>query len=148
MVPASGWKKAFTDATLTIAPVPCSTIAAKAARLARRAMKKFICIAQAKSSSLVPKNPSRRIPAVPCDGTPDQVRRPVWRGQVDRHWRDALNAIEAIDGPRARNDMCALVGQRPGHGQPDALACPSDDRDFAGQVKVHGCSFAEESRRK
>src|SRR5271165_2796922 len=65
MVAASGWKKAFTDATLTIAPVPLSTIAVRAARLARSAMKKFICMAQAKSSSLVPKNPCSRIRTAP-----------------------------------------------------------------------------------
>ena len=64
-MPASGWKKAFTDATFTIAPEPRSTIEASAARVARSAMKKFICMAHSKSSSLVPKKPSIRIRTAP-----------------------------------------------------------------------------------
>ena len=42
---------------LTIAPEPASTIAGSAARVVRRAMKKFICIAHSNSSSLVPRKP-------------------------------------------------------------------------------------------
>src|SRR3984885_6226080 len=65
MVAASGWKNALTEATLTIAPEPCLTISVRAARLARSAMKKFSSIAQAKSSSLVPKKPPVRIRTAP-----------------------------------------------------------------------------------
>src|ERR1700722_5983788 len=65
MVAASGWKNALTEATLTIAPEPCLTISVRAARLARSAMKKFSSIAQAKSSSLVPKKPPLRIRTAP-----------------------------------------------------------------------------------
>src|SRR5215468_9551300 len=50
---------------LTIAPAPWLSIAGSAARVARSAAKKFACIAQAKSSSLVPRNPCRRIFTAP-----------------------------------------------------------------------------------
>jgi len=36
MVAASGWKKALTDATLTIAPLPFLTISVRAARSSSR----------------------------------------------------------------------------------------------------------------
>jgi len=52
-VPASGWNKALTEAVLTIAPPPCSTIGPRAARVARKAVKRFTCMAQSNSSSLV-----------------------------------------------------------------------------------------------
>src|SRR5271165_1679544 len=74
MVAASGWKNALTEATLTIAPLPFLTISVRAARLARSAIKKFICIAQAKSSSLVPKNPSVRIRTAPTLLTSTSMR--------------------------------------------------------------------------
>src|SRR5215469_13959926 len=74
MVAASGWKKALTDATLTIAPLRFLTISVRAARLARSAMKKFICIAQAKSSSVVPNNPSVRMRTAPTLLTSTSMR--------------------------------------------------------------------------
>src|ERR1700722_17026843 len=61
----SGWKNALTEATLTIAPLPWVTISVRAARLARRAMKKFSSIAQANSSSLVPRKPPVRMRTAP-----------------------------------------------------------------------------------
>src|ERR1700722_1952398 len=74
MVAASGWKKALTEATLTIAPPPFLTISVRAARLARSAIKKVICIAQAKSSSLVPKNPPVRMRTAPTLLTSTSMR--------------------------------------------------------------------------
>src|SRR3984957_4964435 len=74
MVAPSGWKKALTEATLMIAPLPWLTIAVMAARLARSAMKKFISIAQAKSSSLVPRKPSVRMRTAPTLLTSTSMR--------------------------------------------------------------------------
>src|SRR6516165_2715408 len=74
MVAASGWKKALTDATLTIAPLRFFTISVRAARLACSAMKKFICIAQAKSSSVVPNSPSVRMRTAPTLLTSTSMR--------------------------------------------------------------------------
>ena len=49
----------------TIDPEPCSSIRPKAARVARRPVKKFICSAHSNSSSLVAKNPPTRIRTPP-----------------------------------------------------------------------------------
>ena len=74
MVAASGWKNALTEATLTIAPLPWLTISVMAARLARSAMKKFSSIAQAKSSSLVPRKPPVRMRTAPTLLTSTSIR--------------------------------------------------------------------------
>src|SRR3954468_853263 len=133
MVAASGWKKALTDATLTIAPPPCSIMAGTAARVARRAVKKFISIAQANSSSLVARNPSRRrrtAPTLltststrPCSSRPPPTSRagPSGAARSTRHRDHAVQAVEGVGGPRAGHHVRALVDERPGHGQPDAL---------------------------
>jgi hypothetical protein len=61
MVPPSGWKKALTETMLTTAPPPlCFTIWVTAARVARNAEKKFICMAHSNSSSLVARKPASR----------------------------------------------------------------------------------------
>src|SRR3954471_24623146 len=74
MVPASGWKNALTEATLTIAPPPVSSIAVTAARVARSALKKFSCIAHSNSSSLVPRKPSTRRRTAPTLFTSTSTR--------------------------------------------------------------------------
>jgi hypothetical protein len=74
MVPASGWKNALTEATLTIAPPPWCTIATTAARVARRAVKEFIRIAHSNSSSPVPRKPSVRSRTAPTLATRTSTR--------------------------------------------------------------------------
>src|SRR6185312_8953944 len=83
--------------------------------------------------------------AVLLGRVPDQLRRPVGRGQVDRDRGYALEAVEGAGSPRAGYDMCALVREGPGRGHSNALACSRDDRDLAGQVQVHGCSLDKAS---
>jgi hypothetical protein len=112
-------------------------------------MKKFICIAQANSSSLVPRNPPRPHPdradvvdqhvnlTVLLDRTLDQLRRPACRGQVNGHGGDPFVTVESAGGMRAGDDRGALAGQRPGDGQPDALARAGDHRHLAVQLEVH-----------
>jgi hypothetical protein len=136
----------LTEAMLTIAPEPASTIAFSAARVARRAMKKFICIAHSNSSSLVPKNPSTRIFTAPTLLTSTSTRpnsstaratRPVGRRQVDGDRGHPLDPLEAGGRPRAGDDRRPLSGQLPGHGHADALAGTGDDRDLALEAEVH-----------
>jgi hypothetical protein len=47
---------------------------------------------------------------------------------------DALEVVEAAGGPRACDDVCAVAGESLGDGEADALACPRDHRDLAGQL--------------
>lgn len=102
------------EATLTIAPPPLSTIAVIAARLARRAMKRFICIADSNSSSLVPKKPSARIrnradvvnqnvnSAVLVDRALNQPPRAVRSGEIQGHAGDAPDPVEVGGGRKTR----------------------------------------------
>src|SRR5260221_1505975 len=57
-----------------MAPVPCSTMGASAARVARSALKKFICMAHSNSSSLVPRKPCRRRRTAPTLFTSTSTR--------------------------------------------------------------------------
>ena len=106
MVPPSGWKNALTEATLTIAPAPCSTMCASAARVARSVLKKFICIAHSKSSSVSGEEPVQAQPhradvvdqdvdpPVLVDRPLHELRRTVRFGEVDRDGGDAIEALE------------------------------------------------------
>ena len=81
---ASRWKKAFTDATLTIAPVPCSTIAVRVDQHVQT--------------------------AVLFGRVPDQLRWRIRQRQVGCHGGDALEPVEGAGGQRADDDLCAFAG--------------------------------------
>ena len=98
-MPLSGWKNALTEATLTIAPPPCSTMAGIAARDARRVVKKFMLqrpleLLVAGGQEALETQPHRSdVVDQHVDATVlgeraiDEQRRPVARHEVDRHRR-------------------------------------------------------------
>jgi hypothetical protein len=67
----------------------------------------------------------------------DQQRRPVGRGEVDRHGGDALEAVEGARAARPGDHERALVDKGARDGEADALAGPGDDRDLAAELEVH-----------
>ena len=67
----------------------------------------------------------------------DQLRGPVRCGQVQRHGGDAIEVVEAVRSPRSRHHAGALIHERLGHGQPDALPRSGNDGDLVSEFEIH-----------
>ena len=124
-------------------------MAVMAARVARSAAKKFISIAHANSSSLVPRKPSRRSRTAPTLFTRTSTRPcasiarwtsgagPAGASRSTATGVTRSRPVEGVDGARPGDDEGALVGQRARDRQADALARAGDDRHRAGQLQIH-----------
>jgi ubiquinone/menaquinone biosynthesis C-methylase UbiE len=75
----------------------------------------------------------------PCSLTArfDQHRWPARIGEVDRHRRHAVDALQSADGAGPGDDTSALVDKRARDGQSDALAGAGDDGDLVGELEIH-----------
>jgi len=62
-----------------------------------------------------------------------------WVGEVDRDGCDAGQAGQRVGVQGAGNHLGALLGERLGHGEADALAGAGDHRRLPLEQQVHGC---------
>ena len=128
---------------------PWPTIAPSAARVARSAMKKFICIAHSNSSSPVARNPSRRMRAAPtlltststppCSSTARLMRAAGASGGLrsSATGDDAHQAIQLLGRARSGDHEGALPAKRSRDRKPDAVTGAGHNRDFVCQVQIH-----------
>ena len=75
--------------------------------------------------------------AVPVDGLAHQPLGAAGLDQVDLDRRDVVEAGQAVDRERARDDVRALGRQQPHHRQADPFAGAGDDSHFLVQLEVH-----------
>jgi hypothetical protein len=75
--------------------------------------------------------------AMPLDRRAHQLLGPVGGPEIGLHRGHPVDALQAVDRPRPGHDARPLVGQRPRHGQADALAGAGDDGHLVGQLEVH-----------
>ena len=137
---------------LTIAPEPASTITFSAARVVRRAMKKFICIAHSNSSSLVPRKPSSRIFTAPTLLTSTSTRPNSSTARATRLagpsgaarstatgvTRSRPSSVSIVREPATTEAPSAASSLR--HRHPDPFAGPGDDGDLAVEAEIHQSS--------
>ncbi len=67
----------------------------------------------------------------------DEAGRTVRAGKVHGQRRNALDPLQRIDRPRARDDLRSLRRQLVHDGESDALARPGNDRDLAPELEIH-----------
>src|SRR3954471_1521227 len=150
MVPASGWKNALTEATLTIAPPPVSSIAVTAgAGGAQRAEevqphRPFELLvagaeeavhAQAHRADVVHEHVD---PPVLLQSASDQLRGAVRGSEVDRDRGHPVEPVEGVGAAGAGDHEGAFTREGAHDRESDALARAGDDGDLAIESEVHG----------
>ena len=83
--------------------------------------------------------------SVAFDGFGDEALGTGGLDQVDLDGRDAVDAVQRVNGERPGDDECALCGERSHDSGPDAFASAGDDGHPLVELEVH--QLARKSRR-
>ena len=152
MTSGSG-RNALTEQVDTIVAAPRSSRCGRASRVMRTAARRLTASDSVHSASVTLRNPpgrgwppptlltstSRPPYVVTASSTsrpgPSSLVRSTWTGRTDRPAASA--ASSSVERPGAGHHLRALVDQRPGHREPDALAGAGHDGHLAGQLQVH-----------